>query len=65
MGKIEEIIQGYTNLISGNGDHEVAQKRLAVCADCSIRMGPICGECYCLIAAAVYATDKKCPLDKW
>ena len=65
MSKINDIYDGYLNLLTGLGDQELAKARLTICYECEHRLGPICGKCYCLLAAAVNAPDKKCPIKKW
>lgn len=44
-------------------DDAIARK--AICDVCPKKLGMLCGECGCLVAAKVRLNAASCPLNKW
>jgi hypothetical protein len=70
MINVKEIIQSWYRL--GFADEEIqkiAQERMETCNSCSSKkeiLGvPVCGECYCPLAAKTFSPENSCPLKKW
>jgi hypothetical protein len=70
MGKVNEILEGWGNLIIRPGyNSEVVEKRLLICDGCPTRSGNTCdtakGGCGCIIPAIVRVKAKECIQNKW
>jgi hypothetical protein len=70
MGGINEILEGWGNLILRPEQHsELVKRRLIVCDACPVRSGVFCdslkGGCGCVIPAKVRVENTKCPKGNW
>lgn len=68
MGKLQEIINGWTNYAIKNPQIEkLAKERAEFCVDCSQLKNNTnsCKICGCYIPAKIRSTKSKCPLKKW
>jgi len=70
MGKLEEILSGWKNLIKKDPLVEIEAKRRAkICSDCPsarVKVGVLkCNECGCPLAAKTRSMGSECPLKKW
>jgi ferredoxin-thioredoxin reductase catalytic subunit len=68
MNEIEQIVDGWKNLIFQNSvSEEIGKKRLAICMPCVYRLKATnrCGACHCYIPAAVRSSKKICIKGKW
>jgi len=65
MSKLQEIKEGWWNLIINN-QTEQSKERLEVCKACEhpTKLGT-CNLCNCYIPAKVLSKKSKCPIDKW
>lgn len=68
MGKFEEIITGWTNLMLGK-EKELAESRAKICAECPKLVNNFCskdlGGCGCYIPAKTASPTSKCPDNLW
>lgn len=76
MSKIDEVAEGYWNLMMKNeGVEELAKVRNEICNTCPSNsknqssmfgdMLPYCKECGCLLEAKTRSPESSCPLKKW
>lgn len=70
MSKLQDIIQGWVNVIWENPQAEIiALERAAICSTCPINVDNVCslplGGCGCPLIAATRAPYKKCPKGLW
>lgn len=76
MSKINEIKEGYKNLIIKNEEIEqLAKKRREICNSCEYNSEnkgglfnesvPYCTLCGCILSAKVRSKDSECPKGKW
>jgi hypothetical protein len=68
MGKVQEIINGWTNYTFKNSKIElIAKNRAEYCANCDKlnQNFNTCKICGCYIPAKIRSTKSKCPLNKW
>ncbi len=70
MSKLQDIIQGWVNVIWENPQAEIiALERAAICSTCETNVNNWCssekGGCGCPLISATRAPYKKCPKDKW
>ncbi len=67
--KLNEILNGWKNLIFRNSEiEEEAKRRAKICSGCSeVGMRPMvhCKKCGCPLAAKTRSETSKCPLGKW
>lgn len=64
--KLENIIEGWTNVIFPNERAEqIARARAAICAPCIFNEGNVCTKCSCPLSAKTRATGDHCPIGKW
>lgn len=64
--KIKHIIEGWKNLATRPDEfREEAEKRAAICADCSENIVNVCYKCGCYIPAKTWSPDEECPEGKW
>lgn len=68
MGKLEEIITGFKNLVTGEFKQE-AEKRATICSTCPKSKDNFCskdlGGCGCYLPAKTSSPNSKCPDNKW
>ena len=65
MSQINNIIVGFTNLITGK-ETPKEKERLEVCMACpKLKKSKRCGKCGCYVPAKVKAPGSTCPLKKW
>ena len=70
--QVKQIIEGYTNLITGDYDKEEQQRKLDLCKQCKVFNSVLgtCGYfkklsgCGCVVKAKA-TTNIKCPYDVW
>ena len=67
--KLINIIKGWYYKIF-NKNKELANKRIAICNQCSHKLhiemvGDICAECGCVLEAKARVADEYCELNKW
>lgn len=70
MSQLEEILQGFKNLLFKDETIEAeANKRLSICYPCPVRDNMRCskakGGCGCLLSAKIRSPKSKCPKGKW
>lgn len=74
MGKLNEIAEGWANLIlKPKAVENIAKARLNICNTCqwnskfheSKRPDVHCTKCGCTIAAKVRSMESECPIAKW
>lgn len=74
MSKLQEIYNGYKNLIFNN-EEELANYRASICNKCSINDNGICSTkkcienkgcgCGCSLKAKQRSPSSKCPIGEW
>lgn len=74
MSKLEEIYDGYKNLLTGDYK-ELGKQRAKICNTCEININGFCSKsvciegkgcgCGCLIKAKVVSPNSKCPIQLW
>lgn len=77
MGRIKEIVDGWSNHLFGNKSIEdIAKKRMSICKKCpensfnkkekfTLRIDEHCTLCGCTLSAKTKSPDSECPLLKW
>jgi hypothetical protein len=66
MGKLQEILSGWGNLIWENPRIEkIAMDRAVICSSCDKNVNGKCNLCGCIIAAKCRSEFSKCPASKW
>lgn len=66
MTKINEIYQGFKNLIFKNEEIEAeAEVKLKICFKCPYRESNRCGKCGCYLKAKARSKDSECPDKRW
>lgn len=66
MGKLEEIVSGWTNVLFTDPEVEKeALRRAKICAPCEFNKNNKCSACGCPLVAKTRSTNSKCPKDKW
>jgi len=68
MNQLEEIYEGWKNLVFPNKEtEELAKKRIKLCVSCDQfkQVTKRCGACGCFMPAKVRSEQSKCPLNKW
>lgn len=48
-----------------NFNNDLASKRLAVCVECPVRKGLVCGSCGCVLQAKARLPEEECPKKLW
>lgn len=66
MGKFQNIVEGYGNLISSNPEIEkLAHERMKICDGCDENWNLWCKKCNCYIPAKARSRVEVCSLDLW
>ena len=71
MGKVNEIYEGFSNLVRANlGRLDIptrieGKRRLDICSACTHRNNSKCSLCGCFLPAKVLSSDSDCPAGKW
>ncbi len=68
MSQLEEIYEGWKNLIFPNKQaEELAKQRIKSCVDCDQfkKDTKRCGICGCFMPAKVRSKESECPVKKW
>lgn len=66
QNKLEEIVQGWKNLVFKTPEaEELAKKRAEVCAGCDYNVLSVCVLCGCPLAAKLRSKKTTCPKKKW
>lgn len=66
MSKLQDIIQGWVNVIWENPRIEkIAMDRAVVCSDCFYNVNNTCTSCGCPLIAKTRSEYSKCPMGKW
>lgn len=64
MSKFQEIVDGWSNLLTGN-EKELAEERAKICAECPFNKMNICSSCGCFIPAKTASPKSNCPKNYW
>lgn len=68
MKKLSQILLGWYFWIT-NRNNKLAQNRLKICSTCELRVGLVCGVCFCTLQAKARLPEERCPhpteLNKW
>lgn len=66
MGKLKEIVDGWTHVIVKDAATEVeALQRAKICALCPYNKNNKCKKCGCPLIAKTRSKNSKCPEGKW
>lgn len=66
MGKLSNILQGWSNIIWPSPDMEqMAISRAIICAPCKFNKWGACFKCMCPLEAKLRSPNESCPLNKW
>lgn len=72
MSKIEEVINGFSNLAKSELGMLPEEKiklfndRMSICNSCEFKTAlGRCGKCGCVLAAKTKCEECTCPIDKW
>lgn len=66
MGKVNEIIEGWKNVVFPNEEVErIAKNRAAICFICPNNVNGKCNKCGCNLSAKIRSPKSKCPDNKW
>lgn len=70
MGKVNEILDGWKNVMLPDGNIEgIAKQRMETCKTCKYRETKfginVCGVCNCPLIAKTRSLDSGCPKQKW
>ena len=66
MGKLQEIVAGWTNVLFTDPAVEVeALRRAQICAECPFNKNNKCSSCGCPLVAKTRSMKSKCPENKW
>lgn len=64
MSKLQEIIDGWSNLITDDFKEE-AERRAKICSTCDKNVLNVCKSCGCILSAKTRSPNSKCPESKW
>lgn len=66
MGKLQEIIEGWKNVIVKDAViEEIALQRATACSVCPYNKKNVCSKCGCPLIAKTRSPKSSCPDNRW